>query len=105
MSNGDRSRSRVKLYDTARWQRIRAHQLRTHPLCKFCLERGIMTPATIADHVEPHRGDVNKFWLGKLQSLCHTCHNSRKREIEGRGYYVDIGSDGMPLDPNHPCYR
>jgi hypothetical protein len=21
-------------------------------------------PATICDHVEPHHGDVNKFWLG-----------------------------------------
>jgi 5-methylcytosine-specific restriction enzyme A len=27
-------------------------------------------PATICDHVEPHRGDVNKFWLGPFMSLC-----------------------------------
>ncbi len=58
------------LYDSARWHRIRKLQLAEHPLCKFCAERGIVTPATICDHVEPHRGDINKFWVGALQSLC-----------------------------------
>jgi hypothetical protein len=53
-----------KWYSTDRWARIRRHQLLEHPLCKYCLERGIVTPVTICDHVEPHRGDVNKFWLG-----------------------------------------
>jgi hypothetical protein len=31
------------------------HLLR-EPLCKFYLERGLVTPATIADHIEPYRG-------------------------------------------------
>jgi 5-methylcytosine-specific restriction endonuclease McrA len=47
-------------YSTTRWARIRKHQLREHPLCKYCLERGIVEPATIVDHVEPHRGDVSR---------------------------------------------
>ena len=47
-----------KWYSTARWARIRKHQLLEHPLCKYCLERAIVTPATICDHVEPHHGDV-----------------------------------------------
>jgi 5-methylcytosine-specific restriction enzyme A len=59
-----------KWYFTARWARIRRHPLREHPFCAFCLERGIVTAAEICDHIEPHRGDVNKFWLGPLQSLC-----------------------------------
>ena len=46
-----------KWYSTARWARIRKHQLLEHPLCKYCLERAIVTPATICDHVEPHHGD------------------------------------------------
>ena len=58
-----------KWYSTARWGRIRRHQLREHPLCGFCLERGIVTAAEICDHVDPHHGDVNKFWLGPFQSL------------------------------------
>ena len=57
-----------KWYKSPRWARIRRHQLLEHPLCAFCLERGIVIPAEICDHVEPHYGDVNKFWLGPFQS-------------------------------------
>jgi hypothetical protein len=65
-----------KWYSTARWVRIRKHQLLEHPLCKYCLERAIVTPTTICDHIEPHPGDVNKFWLGPFPSLCKQCHDS-----------------------------
>ena len=94
------------LYDTARWRRLRAHQLREHPLCRFCLEgRGMVTLATVADHVIAHKGDINKFWLGELQSLCHQCHVSTKAFIEQRGYSPMVGLDGYPVDKNHPCYQ
>jgi 5-methylcytosine-specific restriction protein A len=93
------------LYDTARWQRLRQHQLQIEPLCAFCRERGIVTPATIADHVTPHRGDINKFWLGKLQSLCLDCHSNAKQFQENRGFMKDVGADGFPIDPNHPFNR
>jgi 5-methylcytosine-specific restriction endonuclease McrA len=36
-------------YKTGRWQRLRRMQLRRHPLCKFCLERGIFYSAYTAD--------------------------------------------------------
>jgi hypothetical protein len=29
-------------YTTARWRRLRKFQLMQHPLCKFCLQRGIL---------------------------------------------------------------
>ena len=92
-------------YSTERWGRIRRHQLLVHPLCKFCAERGLVVPATICDHVEPHRGDTNKFWLGPFMSLCKSCHDSTKKLVEQRGYRLDIGLDGWPLDPKHPVYR
>ena len=47
-------------YCTAGWQRRRAHQLMIEPLCRLCLEAGRVTPATVADHVEPHRGDLTR---------------------------------------------
>ena len=85
-----------KWYSTTRWARIRKHQLLEHPLCKYCLERGIVAPATICNHVEPHHGDVNKFWLGPFMSLCKRCHDSTKRFVETRGFRPDIGLDGWP---------
>jgi 5-methylcytosine-specific restriction protein A len=92
------------LYSSARWLKIRQRQLREHPLCKYCAETSVVEPATICDHVEPHHGDLNKFWSGPFQSLCKRCHDHAKRFVEMRGYRPDIGLDGWPLDPRHPAY-
>jgi 5-methylcytosine-specific restriction endonuclease McrA len=95
----------VKLYKRAFWQRRRRLQLLNHPLCAFCEARGVFTPATVADHIELHKGDLEKFMRGALQSLCANCHNSAKKYIELGGYGNDIGDDGWPTDPRHPANR
>jgi hypothetical protein len=60
--------------------------------------------ATVVDHVIPHRGDHNAFMHGQLQSLCESCHNSSKQQLETSGFIRDIGLDGKPIDPRHPVY-
>lgn len=90
------------LYKTARWQAVRASQLASEPLCRFCLAQGRITPATVCDHVTPYRGDVKSFWEGPWQSLCATCHSSEKQSEELRGYRLAIGLDGFSIDPRHP---
>jgi len=91
-------------YCRAEWRRRRAHQLRLSPLCKMCQEQGVVRPATVVDHVEPHRGDYNKFRLGALQSLCLDHHVGAKHVEELRGYSTAIGIDGMPVDSRHPAW-
>ena len=98
---GHPRRSKNRWYSTTRWARIANLQLLEHPLCKYRLERGIVMAATICDHVEPHRGDVNKFWLGPFQSLCKRCHDSAKRLVETR-FLPDVGLDGWPLGSKSP---
>lgn len=84
-------------YNTARWQKLRATFLASNPLCVFCQREGRVTPATIADHVEPHRGDLHKFWHGSIQGLCKLHHDSDKQRIERGGKAkVAIGEDGWP---------
>jgi len=96
----------MRLYGTERWRRMAKHQLRVEPLCAMCLREGRgPVPAHVADHIEPWRGDVNKFWLGKLQSLCVPCHNRHKKNFEKDGFDRAVGLDGYPLDPDHPVYR
>lgn len=63
------------------WAERRTDQLIREPFCRECAKRGLRVPATDADHIEPHRGDVVKFMTGLLQSLCHSCH-SRKTMAE-----------------------
>jgi hypothetical protein len=90
-------------YCTASWQRRRAHQLMIEPLCRLCLERGRVTPATVADHIEPHRGDFAAFRLGELRSLCADCHNG----LDGtnRPGRSPVRPDGTPSDPHHTWNR
>jgi len=90
------------LYCTAWWRRRRLMQLREHPLCCFCLGQGRVEAASVVDHLEPHRGNVNLFMTGPLQSLCKLCHDSRKQQVETYGYADDVGVDGAPIDPRHP---
>jgi 5-methylcytosine-specific restriction protein A len=100
------------LYRQARWRGPhgrRAQQLQKQPLCEMCLKAKRLTPATVADHVIPHRGDPDQFWQGELQSLCdawpYRCHSKVKQSEERLGYSAEVGDDGWPLDPMAPCNR
>jgi len=57
---------------------------------------GRINAATIADHIEPHKGDQQKFFFGELQSLCKLHHESAKKREEASGYSTQIGTDGCP---------
>jgi hypothetical protein len=58
----------LPLYNTAKWKHKRRYQLTAEPLCRMCAQLGKHTPATVADHIEPHRGDPEAFWANELQS-------------------------------------
>ena len=64
-------------YD-AKWRRARKRFLQRHPLCANCLSQGIVTPATVVDHIVPHRGDRALFWdENNWQPLCKNCHDQK----------------------------
>jgi len=66
-----------------RWQQSREAFLKQCPLCVFCERHGRLTPATVVDHIVPHRGDSRLFWdTRNWQSLCKRCHDSEKQRIE-----------------------
>jgi len=67
---------------TARWRAIVAAQLRAQPCCATYAREGVITVATVCDHVVSHRGDPHLFWHGESQSLCKTCHDSVKQTEE-----------------------
>lgn len=68
-----------------RWRKARAIYLRAHPLCCYCEREGRLTPATVVDHVVPHRGDERLFWReDNWQPLCRRCHDGVKAREESR---------------------
>jgi hypothetical protein len=70
-----------KLYNSKRWQSIRARQLATYPWCAECLKDSRHVPAIEVDHIERHLGDPERFYAGPFQSLC-TPHHSQKTAKE-----------------------
>lgn len=70
------------LYQLKGWKTARRRWLQVHPLCVDCASLGLVVEAKEVDHIEPHRGDVVKFWDRKnWQGLCKPCH-SRKTAHE-----------------------
>lgn len=72
-----RENSTKRGYDS-KWRKARARYLKVHPLCVRCQEKGILTKATVVDHIVPHRGDKTLFWdESNWQSLCKKCHDKK----------------------------
>jgi 5-methylcytosine-specific restriction protein A len=69
-------------FEKARFRRLRHSFLIRHPLCARCRE-----PATILDHIRPHRGVVALFWdQTNWQTLCARCHGRKTAlELWGKG--------------------
>ena len=68
----------------ARWRRLRQWFLNSHPLCAECNRNGILTAASVVDHIMPHRGDMALLYdQANLQSLCTTCHNRKTATEDG----------------------
>jgi len=71
----------------ARWQRASKLYLKKYPLCVDCRVTGYTEPATVVDHIIPHRGDMKLFWQqSNWQGLCVPHHNAKsareKREVK-----------------------
>jgi 5-methylcytosine-specific restriction endonuclease McrA len=57
----------------------------------MCLDAGGTTPATVVDHVVPHRGDQRLFWDERnWQPLCTRHHNRDKQRLERGSEREDV---------------
>jgi 5-methylcytosine-specific restriction endonuclease McrA len=95
-------------YSTQRWQRVRRHKLRQHPLCEACLQGGEIEPATVVDHRTPiTRGGAPFPPLDQLASLCERHHNAKTNAERCGEDYMRKGCDffGRPNDPDHAWYK
>lgn len=68
----------------ARWRKARLMYLRRNPICVECEQEGIAKQAEVVDHIEPHKGDYDKFWNRKnWQSLCKRHHDIKTATKDG----------------------
>jgi len=80
-------------YQTPWWYKHRRAQLRRESQCRMCQQ-----PATVVDHVTPHKGHRELFFnAANLQSLCQHHHDTAKRSQESKPRGSKL--DGTPLVP------
>jgi 5-methylcytosine-specific restriction protein A len=60
-------------YNTTRWRKLRDTIIKSNPECVVC-----GNPATVIDHIVPHRGQEELFFdESNLQALCSRCHKDK----------------------------
>jgi hypothetical protein len=65
----------------------------------MCADTGDITPATVVDHIIPHRGDQELFWdRSNWQPLCAPHHDITKTLEESSSKHA-VDRDGWPV-PN-----
>ena len=75
-----RPSSRERGYDS-KWERESKAFLGLHRYCAVCF-----APATLVDHIRPHKSDKGLFWRrSNWQAMCSPCH-SRKTASEDGGF-------------------
>jgi 5-methylcytosine-specific restriction enzyme A len=95
-----------RLYNSARWQGVRAEQLRKVPLCEACRDRGEIVKATVCNHSDPaSKATTEGFFRGPFSSLCVDCHDLGETRVESFGYSGEADAEGWPIDPRHPANR
>lgn len=70
-----------KLYQSARWRKVRAEKLAADPFCEVCARARPprITAATIVHHKLPIKQGGDPFKRDNLESICASCHNMAER--------------------------
>lgn len=68
----------IARYNSLAWRTLRDSIIRREPLCRECKRKGLITQATVVDHIERARANPERFYdESNLQPLCSRCHNRK----------------------------
>ena len=74
-----------ELYNQHWWKEASKAYRIANPLCVECKANGVTKAAECVDHIEPHRGDLERFRNeSNWQVLCNACHARKSRGERGR---------------------
>ena len=79
--NESTRKERQLIYQSQKWQRLRAAYIAEHPLCEECLKQGKTTAAVDVHHVRSFMSTNDEFEraalafdYSNLRALCRECH-------------------------------
>lgn len=82
MPEAYRGSARQRGYGTA-WDKASIAYRKANPLCLGCQAMGRLEPATVVDHVQPHKGNAALFWdEANWQPACTWHHSNVKQQLE-----------------------
>jgi len=71
-------------------------RLQAEPLCRDCAAKGVVSEATVPDHIVPlTQGGSDED--SNIRCLCADCHRARTAEQFGLRRTVAVGPDGWPI--------
>jgi 5-methylcytosine-specific restriction protein A len=74
----------------------RLMRLQAEPLCRDCAAKGVVSEATVPDHIVPlTQGGSDED--SNIRCLCADCHRARTAEQFGLRRTVAVGPDGWPI--------
>lgn len=76
-------RKQLAFYSSKEWRECRAAYLAEYPLCVECSKAGIVTSATVVDHVTEIKAGGDKLDWSNLQSMCKPHHDRKTRHDGG----------------------
>ena len=75
---------------------LRKARLARNPLCSDCMAKGLVTAATVPDHIVPlARGGLDVD--SNIRCLCAECHRVRTAEQFGHRMMQETSADGWPV--------
>ena len=70
-----------ELHRSNAWRQFSISFRRSNPICKYCNIHGKSKLCQQVDHIIPHNGDPDIFWMDdNYQALCASCHGYKRTE-------------------------
>jgi 5-methylcytosine-specific restriction protein A len=77
-------RNNRAFYQSARWHRLSRQFRKANPLCKRCLDKGIVEKGEVVDHIIPLTQWIDMgndpYDYNNLQTLSKSCHSIKTKE-------------------------
>ena len=85
---GNTKKVKNPVHHTNRWKLTSIAKRIKDPLCQVCMTKGIVTPATQADHIIPVNELIalgrDPYDINELQSICTYHHNEKNKQENKR---------------------
>jgi 5-methylcytosine-specific restriction protein A len=87
-------------YASMTWRKLSEYHRTRSPLCVACESIGRVTVGDVADHIVEIKDDWSlRAEPTNLQTLCHSCHNTKTAQVKGARGAQKTTTNNTPPQP------